>query len=252
MDSMLFYFVSIIAVLLVGISKGGFGGGLGLLAVPLMSLAISPIAAAAILLPVLCVMDVFGVWKYRGNFDRSNLFVLLPAALLGILFGALSFHSLSESNIKLMTGLMSLLFSGHFFIGRLFGIATKRNKATLLGGIFWGALSGFSSFSVHAGGPALNIYLLSQKLNKTLFVGTTILFFTTVNYIKLIPYFWLGLFKFDNLMVSLLLALFAPLGVLCGAYLHKKINDKWFYFSCYFLLLVAGLKLTYEGMESFF
>lgn len=248
MDALLFYLISIFVVLVVGLSKGGFGGGLGLLAVPIMSLVVSPVTAAAILLPVLCVMDLFGVWKFRGHFDATNLMILLPAAMVGIVLGTLSFHHLSEQNIKLMTGIMSLLFGFYFFGKEFFYKHMKAKKANAFSGFFWGALSGFSSFSVHAGGPAINIYLLPQRLDKTVFVGTTIIFFTAVNYVKLIPYAWLGLFQTDQLMTSLILSLFAPIGVLLGVYLHKRMSDKWFYLSCYILLLMAGMKLTYEGL----
>ena len=63
----LFYAAAIPAVLLFGISKGGFGGGLGTAAVPLMALVISPVQAAAILLPILCLMDLVALWKFRGT-----------------------------------------------------------------------------------------------------------------------------------------------------------------------------------------
>jgi uncharacterized membrane protein YfcA len=76
----LFYLLAVPAVLLAGISKGGFGGGLGILAVPLMSLAVAPPQAAAVMLPILCVMDLMGVWAYRGKWDRANMAILVPAA----------------------------------------------------------------------------------------------------------------------------------------------------------------------------
>lgn len=250
MSDPFFYFIVICAVLIVGISKGGFGGGLGVLAVPIMSFVMPPAQAAAILLPVLCVMDLFGIWQFRTRFDLFNLLTLLPAAILGIAIGALSFHSLSEQHIKLMTGSMALIFGVYFLCKKFLGSNVIAKRASVVGGIFWGALSGFSSFSVHAGGPALNVYLLSQKLDKSIFVGTSIIFFAAVNYVKLIPYAWLGLFKLDNLAISFVLMFFAPLGVVLGGCLHKRINEEWFYLSCYGLLLLAGAKLFYEGIYS--
>jgi len=168
--------------------------------------------------------------------------------MVGIVIGALSFHSLSEQNIKLMTGVMALLFSIRFFSKKFLGSNVEAKSASVFGGIFWGTLSGFSSFSVHAGGPALNVYLLSQKLDKSIFVGTTIIFFTVVNYAKLVPYTLLGLFKLENLATSMILACFAPIGVMAGVYLHRRINEEWFYLSSYGLLLLAGIKLSYEGI----
>ena len=77
-----FYAVSIPAVLLYGIAKGGFAGPLAILGVPLMSLVISPLQAAAILLPILCVQDMISIYSYRKSFHLKNLFILLPAAFV--------------------------------------------------------------------------------------------------------------------------------------------------------------------------
>jgi len=67
-----FYILAALAVLIIGISKSGFGSGLAVLGVPLMALAISPAKAAAILLPLLIVLDLFNLIHYRGRFDRKN------------------------------------------------------------------------------------------------------------------------------------------------------------------------------------
>ncbi|WP_028303874.1 sulfite exporter TauE/SafE family protein [Oceanospirillum maris] len=247
-DDPLFYLVAIPAVLIVGISKGGMGGGLGMVAVPILSLAIPPFQAAAIMLPILCVMDLIGLWGFRGHYDKTNLKIILPAAIVGILLGALSFSHLTENHIKLMIGLIATLFTLNYGYQKLRKAPEKVTQANRLKGSFWGMLAGFTSFSVHAGGPPMNIYMLPQKLDKTLFVGTTVIFFAVVNFTKLIPYAWLGLFDSANLMTSLMLLIFAPIGVYFGMYLHKKINDFWFYMACYGLLFITGIKLIVEAI----
>ena len=103
-DIPLFYVIAVPAVLLAGISKGGFGGGIGSMAVPLMALAVSPLQAAAVMLPLLCVMDLFGVWAYRGQWDRRNMAILVPAALLGIVIGAATFRYLSADHVRIIIG----------------------------------------------------------------------------------------------------------------------------------------------------
>jgi len=248
----LFYLVAIPAVLIVGISKGGMGGGLGILAVPIMSLVIPPFQAAAIMLPILCVMDLVGMWGFRGTYDKTNLKIILPAAIVGIVIGALSFHSLSEDQIKLIIGFVATSFTLNFAYRKWRKTPEKVTHANVTQGSFWGMMAGFTSFSVHAGGPPINIYLLPQKMDKTLFVGTTIIFYAVVNYTKLIPYAYLGLLEAGNLMTSLMLLIFAPIGVYSGMYLHKHISDFWFYLICYSLLFVTGLKLIYEGSHHFF
>ncbi|GGO84539.1 UPF0721 transmembrane protein [Marinobacterium nitratireducens] len=245
----LFYLVAIPAILIVGISKGGMGGGLGIVAVPMMSLVISPAQAAAILLPILCVMDLFALWGFRGVYDRANLRLLLPAAFVGIAVGTLTYSHLSEAHIKLIVGLTSLLFAANWLLQRLGTQRLEARNAGPVAGRLLGALAGFTSFSVHAGGPPVDMYLLPQRLDKSLFVGTTVIFFTAVNYAKLAPYAWLGLLNTDNLVTSLGLMILAPVGIRLGLWLHHRIRDESFYALCYALLLVAGLKLSIEGAE---
>jgi len=114
----------------------------------------------------------------------------------------------------------------------------------------FGAISGFTSFSVHSGGPPLDMYLLPQRLPKGVFVGTTIIFFAVANYTKLIPYAWMGLLDTTNLMTSLSLIILAPIGVRLGMLLHHRLSDGWFYWLCYCLLLVAGIKLSVDGASA--
>ena len=242
-----FYLAAIPAVLIVGISKGGMGGGLGILAVPVMALVIHPFQAAAIMLPILCVMDLVGMWGFRGTYDKTNLKIVLPAAILGITVAALTYQYLSEAHIKLMIGIIAAGFTINYGYRKIRKVPQKTTTPNPIAGGFWGALAGFTSFSVHAGGPPINIYLLPQKLNKTLFVGTTVIFFTVVNYVKLVPYGILGLLNYANLTTSLALIGLAPVGVYLGIYLHHRINEFWFYLLCYSLLFVTGIKLIYEG-----
>jgi uncharacterized membrane protein YfcA len=240
-----FYIAATIAILILGISKSGFGSGLGLLAVPIMSLVISPAQAAAILLPLLCVMDIFNVLHYRDKFDRKNLAILVPGALLGILLGTFTFRYLSDAHIRILVGVLSVLFVGNYLLGRRNG--NKQAGPSILKGSFWGTVTGFTSFGVHAGGPPVSVYLLPQRLDKTIFVGTTVVFFTIVNYVKLVPYYLLGQLNGDNLLTSLVLSPLAPLGVWMGLRLHNRVNEKLFYNLAYFFLFLTGIKLLYDG-----
>lgn len=245
-DNFLFYPLAFIAILIVGISKSGFGGGLGVLAVPLMSLIISPIQAAAILLPLLVVMDWITIWHYRKNWHKRNLFILLPAAICGILLGSLFFRYLSEAHIRIMIGVIAIIFVLNFAMRHR---NQKQRSPDIVRGVFWGTIAGFTSFGVHAGGPPVNIYLLPQRLSKSVFVGTTVIFFTIVNLIKIVPYAFLRQFTLTNLLTSLIMSPIAPLGVWLGVKLHQKVNEKIFYALCYFFLFVTGIKLIIDGLR---
>ena len=243
----LFYVVAVVAILITGIAKSGFGGGLGVLAVPLMALFIPPVQAAAILLPILCLMDLINIWHYRKLWDRKNISILLPAGLAGVLIGTFTFRYLTDAHIRIIVGVIAVVFALYFF--------RKNDQVAPRGpdrarGTFWGVIAGFVSFGVHAGGPPANVYLLPQRLDKSIFVGTLVVLFTTLNFVKLVPYAMLGQLSADNISTSLLLTPLAPLGVWLGLRLHKVVSEKWFYPVCYVLLLITGIKLLYDGFTS--
>ena len=243
-----FYIVAVPAVLLFGISKGGFGGGLGTVAVPAMALVISPVQAAGILLPLLCAMDIFSVWKYRGRWVRSELTVMVPASLVGIGVGALLFGYMSTAVVKLVVGVVAVVFTLNYAIGR-FSVGSERQADfPRSAGSLGGAVGGFTSFVAHAGGPPVNMYLLRRPLDRTQFVATTVLLFAVINYVKLIPYAWLGQLSISNLATSAVLMPLAPLGVLIGVYLHDRVSDRLFFGIVYVLLFAVGSKLIFDGI----
>ena len=198
-----FYILAVLGVLISGISKSGFGGAAGGLAVPLMALVISPTQAAAIMLPILLAMDAIGLVVFRGRFDRVNLGILLPGALLGILLGALTFHWIDPRWIRGLIGIESVLFALDRF--RAMRLPTLPVAPSRRRGWFWGAVSGFTSFISHAGGPPVMQFLLPQQMDRVLMVGTTVIYFSAVNFAKLLPYGYLGLLDFGNLATSALL-----------------------------------------------
>ena len=246
-----FYVVAIPAVLLFGISKGGFGGGLGVIAVPLMALIISPVQAAAILLPILCVMDLVALWKFRGKWVWPELRVLLPASLIGILVGTLLFEYMSAAVVRLIVGVVAITFTMHFWVHKRRANSVESADYPRAYGLVGASVAGFTSFVAHSGGPPISMYLLRRPLDRTDFAATAIAFFAVVNYVKLVPYAWLGQLDADNLATSVALVFFAPIGVLIGAWLHKRVSDRFFFAFVYVLLFVVGLKLVYDGLGGF-
>lgn len=241
----IFIAAAVVCVLITGISKSGLGGGLGQLSVPIMAVFISPVAAAAIMLPILCAIDLFNIWGYRQHFDRRNLIALVPGALIGISIGALTFHHVDDNAVRLMLGGLSLIFAFTYFLQQS-PVQTDTRWGRWFG-TFCGALSGFTSFVAHAGGGPVKIYLLPQRLDKRVFVGTNVYFFFIVNQVKIWPYLWLGQFSTENLSTSLILLPVVPLGVWLGWKLIKVIDPELFYKICYVLLFIAGIKLIYDG-----
>lgn len=241
-----FFAVAVPAVLITGISKSGFSGGVGVLTVPLMAIFSSPLKAAAIMLPILVLMDLFALWAYRHSWHGRNLVIMLPGAVLGILIGTATFRYVDENAVRLILGVITLGFAVTYFAPKSEPAAPRRGSGLI--GALCGIISGFTSFVAHAGGAPIKFFLLPQRMDKTIFVGTNVAFFFAVNQLKLIPYAWLGQFSTPNLTTSLVLAPLAPLGIWLGIRLHHVIPQEFFYRICYGLLFVAGGKLLWDGL----
>lgn len=247
-ESYVLYLVAIPALLITGISKGGCGGGLGVVAVPFLALVVDPVQAAAIMLPILCTMDLMGLWAYRGKWNSQLLWVLLPAAIIGIGIGTATYKYMDVASLRLLVGTIAVVFSLNYWLKRRRGKEQEPKPHSVLNGGFWSAVAGFTSFVSHAGGPPVNVYLLSLKMHKTVYQATTVIFFTTVNYVKLVPYAWLGQFDTTNLTTSLLLLPLALVGMKLGIWLHHRVPDELFYRLAYSLLMITGIKLLYDGV----
>ena len=239
-----FYFYASIGVILFGISKGGFAGPVAILSIPIMALAMSPIKAAAILLPVLLIMDLVAMYIYWNKWDLKNIKLILPPAIIGILIGTATFSFTSENTIRIIIGCIAIVFIILSFLQKNSNfVKPTKNK-----GVFWSLIGGYTSFIIHSGGTPVNFFLLPQKLDKTIYVGTFTLAFLIINIIKLLPYYYLDQLVFSNLKISLILSPLAPLSIYLGYYLHKKINEKVFYSLIYFFLAIGGIKLIYDGI----
>lgn len=246
-----FYAAAVFGILITGVFKGGFGGGPGGIAVALMAMFISPADAAAIMLPILCAMDVFSIAVYHSTWSRQQIKRLIPPALIGILLGALAFRAVPVEWVRLLIGVIAVTFT----LNRWFNIAQRLGAKTGAPGIgtayVCAATSGFTSTLANAGGPPLLVYLLPQKLDKTVYVGTCVVFFTIVNYTKLIPFYFLGQLSASNLTMALLLSPLAPLGVWLGLRLERWIPERPFYAVSYGILFATGCKLIYDALASY-
>lgn len=241
-----FYAVAIPALLLTGLAKSGFLSGFGALAVPLMALAVPVPQAAAVMLPLLLVMDAVGLhqlWRHR---DGALLRLLLPAGLIGVGVGTLLFGVLPGKTVSAVVGALTLLFLAQrlFFPPRREGVAPSKPLGFALG-----VAAGFTSFVSHAGGPPISAYVLPLRMPPLTMTATTAVFFAVVNSSKCVPYAWLGLIDARNLWTSLLLMPLAPVGVWVGVRLTRRIDPTWFYRLAYTGMFLAGTKLLYDGLR---
>lgn len=239
-----FWLLAIISVIITGISKGGFGG-LALLAVPLMALTISPIQAAGIMLPILIVMDWVSAWSYRKHWNKGLLFLMLPGAIIGIALGWALAEYVTETFVLLCVGIIAITFSVYSVFKPKMDKPSGWAQSKILGAIS-GTVAGFTSFIAHAGGPPFQAYAIPQQLEKRVYAGTAVMFFFVVNAVKLVPYAALGQFDKTNLTTSFILMPLAPIGVLFGVWLVKRIPQDMFYRILYGIIFCVGVKLLWD------
>jgi uncharacterized membrane protein YfcA len=238
--------VAAFAVLITGISKSGLGGALGGLAVPFLSMWMSPRDAAAVMLPILITMDMVGIRAWRGKADVETLKVLIPGALLGIVLGTLAFGVLSDRAVKGAIGLIAVSFALDRLI-RHGGQSTAAERPQPWLGWLSGTVAGVTSTLAHAGGPPIMIYLMSWRQPRETFVATAVFFFAVINLSKLPTYIGLGLFSWETLRVSAIMLPLVPLGVWIGMRVLKHIPEKPFYWFATLALCLSGLKLVFDA-----
>lgn len=240
-----FYATAVPAVLLLGLSKSGFGAGLGSLAVPLMALAIPVPQAAALLMPVLLLCDVLGVAAFRRDLDKGLLWLLIPFGLLGTLVGTALFRVLDGHTVSTLVGVFTLLFLAQRWL--VPPHADSRPPPRWAGRVL-ATVSGFTSFVSHTGGPPINAYVIPLKLAPVQFAATMAVFFFCINLSKWLPYTWLGLFDARNVATSLVLLPFAPVGVWVGVRFARRVSPTLFYRLINIGMLLTGIKLLWDGV----
>jgi uncharacterized membrane protein YfcA len=240
-----FYLAAIAATLLAGLSKGGFGGGLGGLSVPILSLTIAPSQAVAIMAPILITMDLMGYFIYRRQIDRRILRIILPGGLAGTLIGWALFSHLNDHWIRVMLGVIALVFVAW----NLSKSKPAAEHPSRIKGWFWAGMSGLTSFVAHAGSPPLSVYLLGLKIDKEAYVGTVAMFFMTINLLKVVPYWELGLFTPEVLRVALWMVPVALGGIWIGVTLQRRVSPTRFFQIANLMLLISGTKLLYDGIR---
>lgn len=245
-----FWAVAVAAVFIVGLSKSGLVGSMGMVAVPMLALVMDPRDATGMMLPVLLAMDAIAIWIYRKDANWHVLRIMLPGALVGTIVGWLLWSVVTDAQVLLAVGIITVLF----MLDALLPIR-KRLPDTPPSrgwGAFWGGAAGITSFISHTGGPPFQIYTLPLGMSPTMYSATTAFFFAVVNTSKLIPFYFLGTLSVNNLELAAALIPFGLLGVGVGVFLVRRISAKAFYTIAYVLILLLGIKILYDGIVGVF
>lgn len=239
-----FFAAAIPAMIILGMAKAGFSS-IGVLIVPLMSLAISPIQAIGIVLPVFLLSDVVAVASWRRTFDRDLLKVMLPGAVVGAGAGWIAAAAAGENIIRILVGLLSIHIAYLYWRNRRRKAAP--GERSTIKGFFSGAASGFTSFVTHAGAAPFQMYVAPLRLDPQIFAGTAVVFFAASNLLKIVPYFFLGQFSAQNMLTAAVLAPVAIPATFFGIWLIRRINQERFYDAIYVLIVIVGLFLIWQG-----
>lgn len=246
MDGTAFWGAAVIASVLVGMGKGGIPL-VGMLGVPVLALVISPVAAAGLLLPVYVVSDMFGLWAYRQAYDRRVLAILLPGAVAGIWVGWATARLVPEAAVTALVGAIGLAFAANLLLRRKGGPMAR--PARVAPGLFWGAVTGFTSFVSHSGAPPYQVYTLPLGMPKAVFAGTATIAFAVINAVKLLPYWQLGQLNPGNLKIAALLSVPAALAVFAGVRLVRWLPERAFFGIVTWSLLLISAKLVWDGLR---
>jgi uncharacterized membrane protein YfcA len=244
----LFYAVAVPAVVLLGLSKGGFAG-VGAIAMPMLSLVISPVQAAAIVLPILIVQDVVGVWAFRHSWDGFVLAWMIPGAVVGIALGYLFAASVSVVAITVAVGLVSLVYGGWQLFRTWLGHLPVERRLPGPVGAALGVASGFTSQIAHAGQPPFQLWVLPMRLPRDVLIGTTAIYFASLNWVKVPAYWALGQFSAANLMAAASLMPVAIGSTFAGVWLVRRIDADRFYTAIHWLMVLLGGLLLWEAFR---
>ena len=208
----------------------------------------SPIAAAGLLLPVYIVSDVFALYAYRRDYNKRVLKIGIVGMTIGVIIGWTTAKIVLEWAITLLVGLMGVSFAFRLLIESVTRVPQKENIVPWKG-CFWSSVTGFTSFFSHSGGPPWQIFTLPLRLPKSVFVGTSVIAFSYVNWIKLLPYYWLGQISTNSFLITLYLMLPASLAVYLGVSIVKRIDERMFFKIVTWALMLISLKLVWDGLR---
>jgi uncharacterized membrane protein YfcA len=235
-----FMALALLGAMLLGLSKSGFFG-LGVISMPMLSLIVPPLQAAAIFLPVSLTSDVITVWSYRRTWSGWNLAIMIPSMIVGMVAGWLMAAVLTAAHIRLAVGVIAALFVLRQWLNRFF--ESHMPKPNTVTGVVFGAIGGFTTMLANAGSPAWQMHLLPQRIEKLSYVGTVTILFAVSNALKVPAFANLGYLTTDNLLIGCALIPVAVVANYLGLWLVRKTSPEMFFRIAYVLMFFIALEL---------
>jgi len=243
-DPAVFYMMLAFVAFLIGLAKGGFGGMLGSLATPLLALVMPADQVIGLVLPILMVADLFAVAMHWRRWQGRLILLLLPGAIVGVTIGTLFITNAPTEALRLALGVIVLTFA----IFKLFEKRVMKNLqyvAKNWHGLLAGTVTGFSSALAHTGAPPVSIYLLTQQVAPQVFIGTSVLFFFILNWIKVPYYLYADLFDFARILKIFWVLPVVLAGAFYGRWLSDRFKKETFEKVIVGFLIVAAIMLIF-------
>ena len=240
-----------LGVLFIGLAKAGFGGALGMLTTPICIVAFGahgkgPAFALGVILPLLCAGDLFALYHYWGKWERSSLKVLLPGVVVGVAVGAMLIDRFTPRQLNFCIGIIAIAFVVFQGARKKFDVLAGRLHPTATTGLPFGVAAGVTSTFAHGAGPVVSIFLMAQHLPKEIFMGTQVLVFTWVNWIKLPFFAGTGIITRETVVTGLWFLPVIPLGIWLGLWMNRKMSEAMFLKVAYAVLFLSGIYLVFD------
>ena len=250
-----FWFICMMSVMAVSVSKSGFGGALGSLSTPILLFVLPPKVALGVLLPLFLITDVWVVYIWRNFLNLRFVLIMCAFGVAGQLAGWLLFDYFSDRMLTGLIGVVGITTALNYArqIVSPNGETSEEVGARMMRRLWprafgWCGLSGLASFVSLSGGIPAQIFLLPHGLARQAFVGTMSVYFFVINVTKLPFYSDLGLFTVDTITLSAMLVPIIPFGVVLGKWLNRKLSDRIFYHFSHIVLFAMSAKLLYGAV----
>jgi uncharacterized membrane protein YfcA len=264
-DVWIWWGIVFLAVFLIGVTKSGFGGGVGLMIVPMTAISLGHVpgrgseAALGLLLPLLVVGDLIAVGQDRKYFADAKgiLWRLMPGTIVGVVLGGLLLWyvqkqaNLVGSLMRIEIGIESIALVGLHWWRQWRGVQQRLWREPWRSGLT-GGFAAVSSTLAHAAGPIISMYLLPLKLDRQFFVGCFAFYFFTLNTAKLPAYWASGQFAHAEFSFT---ARFLPLvvaGAIFGKWVNRHMSDRLFTKIVYIVTFALGWYILADGILNLF
>ena len=230
--------------MLLGMAKAGVKG-VGTASIPIAALIFGAKESTGILLPILIMSDLGAVSHYYKETKWPELAKLLPFAVIGVIVATWVGQYINGDSFQFLMGILIMICLLLLLLSGWLGDDLVLEKHHFLGSLT-GVGLGFTTMIGNAAGPLMNIYMLVIKMPKTVFIGTSAMFFFIINVIK-IPFhvFIWKTITWKTFLLGMTTLPAVVIGLVFGVYLVKLMSERYFRLLVIFTTALSGMVLLF-------